>query len=219
MWHAGIASKSPLAVTGTKAVLLRSRDLSLDQGLDYVATWNSAMLVSDDLKEAVSAQTQKRKPVFAKLWCCSLHATPCISLSNTWWVYYFQIGRWLSSRFPLFTPSHNPSSDKEEIRGPHGECGQIAISFVVVLLSMKLILLHPVTRSQDKLNLGMSKLRCRLHKGDKWIIAIDMFLQMRKRIPKTKVLGFVCVCVCVNISSLDQSKAICWRIQLAFMID
>ncbi|KAG2706515.1 hypothetical protein I3843_05G095400 [Carya illinoinensis] len=63
----GIASKSPLAVTGTKAVLLRSRDLSLDQGLDYVATWNSAMLVSDDLKEAVSAQTQKRKPVFAKL--------------------------------------------------------------------------------------------------------------------------------------------------------
>lgn len=62
-----IGAKSPLAVTGTKAVLLRSRDLSLDQGLDYIATWNSAMLVSDDLKEATSAYLQKRKPVFAKL--------------------------------------------------------------------------------------------------------------------------------------------------------
>jgi delta(3,5)-delta(2,4)-dienoyl-CoA isomerase len=64
---AGIASKSPLAVTGTKAVLLRSRDLTLDQGLDYVATWNSSMLVSDDLTEAISAHTQKRNPVFSKL--------------------------------------------------------------------------------------------------------------------------------------------------------
>lgn len=62
-----IAEKSPMAVTGTKAVLLKSRDLSLEQGLDYVATWNSAMLLSDDLKEATSAYFQKRKPVFAKL--------------------------------------------------------------------------------------------------------------------------------------------------------
>ncbi|KAJ9176131.1 hypothetical protein P3X46_011476 [Hevea brasiliensis] len=63
----GIAAKSPLAVTGTKAVLLRSRDLNLEQGLDYVATWNSAMLLSDDLTEAVKAQIQKRNPVFSKL--------------------------------------------------------------------------------------------------------------------------------------------------------
>ncbi|XWS57594.1 hypothetical protein CRYUN_Cryun09bG0187100 [Craigia yunnanensis] len=63
----GIGRKSPLAVTGTKAVLLRSRDLNLEQGLDYVATWNSSMLLSDDLTEAISAQIQKRKPVFAKL--------------------------------------------------------------------------------------------------------------------------------------------------------
>ncbi|KAI6692232.1 hypothetical protein NL676_019942 [Syzygium grande] len=62
-----IASKSPMAVTGTKAVLLKSRDMSVDQGLDYVATWNSAMLLSNDLAEAVSAHMQKRKPVFAKL--------------------------------------------------------------------------------------------------------------------------------------------------------
>lgn len=63
----GIAAKSPLAVTGTKAVLLRSRESSLEQGLDYVATWNSSMLVSDDLMEAVSAHLQKRKPTFSKL--------------------------------------------------------------------------------------------------------------------------------------------------------
>ena len=64
---AGIAAKSPLAITGTKTVLLRSRDMSVDQALDYVATWNSAVLLSDDLTEAVSAQRQKREPLFAKL--------------------------------------------------------------------------------------------------------------------------------------------------------
>lgn len=63
----GIAAKSPLAVTGTKAVLLRSRDVTLEQGLDYVATWNAAMLLSSDLTEAIAAQTQKKKPVFSKL--------------------------------------------------------------------------------------------------------------------------------------------------------
>ncbi|KAA8530030.1 hypothetical protein F0562_034564 [Nyssa sinensis] len=63
----GVAARSPLAVTGTKAVLLRSRDLTVDQGLDYVATWNSAVLLSDDLVEAISANAQKRKPFFAKL--------------------------------------------------------------------------------------------------------------------------------------------------------
>nr|XP_043624171.1 delta(3,5)-Delta(2,4)-dienoyl-CoA isomerase, peroxisomal [Erigeron canadensis] len=63
----GIAAKSPLAVTGTKTVLLKSRDMSVDQGLEYVATWNSAMMLSDDLKEVASAQVQKRKPSFSKL--------------------------------------------------------------------------------------------------------------------------------------------------------
>ncbi|KAK6281854.1 hypothetical protein POUND7_015679 [Theobroma cacao] len=63
----GIGGKSPLAVSGTKAVLLRSRELSLEQGLDYVATWNSSMLLSDDLTQAISAQIHKKKPVFAKL--------------------------------------------------------------------------------------------------------------------------------------------------------
>ncbi|KAL2323797.1 hypothetical protein Fmac_022855 [Flemingia macrophylla] len=62
-----IATKSPLAVVGTKMVLLKSRDLTVDQGLDYVATLNAARLLSPDLTEAVSAQKQKRKPLFSNL--------------------------------------------------------------------------------------------------------------------------------------------------------
>ncbi|XP_073145410.1 delta(3,5)-Delta(2,4)-dienoyl-CoA isomerase, peroxisomal [Henckelia pumila] len=62
-----IAAKSPLAVVGTKRVLLQSRDLTVDQGLDYVATWNAAALQSKDLGEAVAAHLHKRKPLFAKL--------------------------------------------------------------------------------------------------------------------------------------------------------
>ncbi|XP_065857819.1 delta(3,5)-Delta(2,4)-dienoyl-CoA isomerase, peroxisomal-like [Euphorbia lathyris] len=64
----GIAAKSPIAVVGTKAVMLRSKDLTLDQGLDYVATWNAATINSSgDMVEAVRANAQKRKPDFAKL--------------------------------------------------------------------------------------------------------------------------------------------------------
>ncbi|KAK8520017.1 hypothetical protein V6N13_031511 [Hibiscus sabdariffa] len=63
----GISGKPPLAVVGTKAVLIRSRDLNVEQGLDYVATWNSSMLLSDDLTQAISAQIHKRKPTYAKL--------------------------------------------------------------------------------------------------------------------------------------------------------
>lgn len=63
----GIAGKSPLAIIGTKRVLIQGRDLTVDQGLDYVATWNSATLVSDDLIETKEAQVQKRKPAYSKL--------------------------------------------------------------------------------------------------------------------------------------------------------
>ena len=60
----GIAAKSPLAIRGTKEMLNYGRDRSLADGLNYVATWNAAMLLSADLAEAMRAQREKRAPEF-----------------------------------------------------------------------------------------------------------------------------------------------------------
>ena len=59
-----IASKSPLAVRGTKEVLNRTRDMSVQDGLDYVATWNASMLLSKDAQLAGMAAMAKRQAVF-----------------------------------------------------------------------------------------------------------------------------------------------------------
>ncbi len=59
-----IASKSPLSVRGTKAMITYARDHSVADGLTYVATWNAAMLFSADLEEALAAQREKRTPKF-----------------------------------------------------------------------------------------------------------------------------------------------------------
>ena len=59
-----IASKSPLAVRGTKQVLNYSRDHSVEEGLGFVATWNSSMLLSTDAQEAMGAMFEGRQPVF-----------------------------------------------------------------------------------------------------------------------------------------------------------
>lgn len=61
---AEIASNSPLAVQGTKAVLKASEGRSVEEGLDYVGVWNAAFLTSDDLTEAFTAFLEKRPPNF-----------------------------------------------------------------------------------------------------------------------------------------------------------
>ena len=55
---------SPLAIRGSKEILNYSRDHSVADGLSYVATWNAAMLLSDDTREAIAAAMQKRQPRF-----------------------------------------------------------------------------------------------------------------------------------------------------------
>ena len=61
---AEIAGNSPLAVQGTKTVLAAGEGRSVREGLDYVATFNAAMLDSEDLGEAMAAFVQKRPPRF-----------------------------------------------------------------------------------------------------------------------------------------------------------
>ena len=41
-----IAANSPIAVVGTKRVLLHSRDSTVDENLEYVAAWNASALQS-----------------------------------------------------------------------------------------------------------------------------------------------------------------------------
>jgi len=50
-----IAEKSPLAIRGTKEMILYTRDHSVEDGLNYIATWNAAMLMSKDLEKSVTA--------------------------------------------------------------------------------------------------------------------------------------------------------------------
>lgn len=59
-----IAAKSPLSVRGSKEILNYSRDHSVEESLRYVATWNSAMLLSEDMMEAMQSQVEKRAPNF-----------------------------------------------------------------------------------------------------------------------------------------------------------
>jgi enoyl-CoA hydratase len=59
-----IAAKSPLSIRGCKEMITYARDHTVADGLNYIATWNAAMLMSKDLFEAGAANMQKRDPVF-----------------------------------------------------------------------------------------------------------------------------------------------------------
>lgn len=62
-----IAAKSPLAIAGIKRTLDYGRSHSIEDGLDYVATWNAAMLQGEDLTKAVTATLQKQETSFKDL--------------------------------------------------------------------------------------------------------------------------------------------------------
>jgi enoyl-CoA hydratase len=61
---AEIAANSPMAVQGSKAVMRAGDEMTVAQGLDYVALWNASFAQSDDLTEAMTAFLQKRPPTF-----------------------------------------------------------------------------------------------------------------------------------------------------------
>ena len=56
-----IAGKSPLAVRGSKEMLLYTRDHSVAEGLNYIATWNAGMFSQVDIKAGLEAQAEKRQ--------------------------------------------------------------------------------------------------------------------------------------------------------------
>ncbi|MCF6757242.1 crotonase/enoyl-CoA hydratase family protein [Pseudomonas balearica] len=60
-----IAEKSPLAIRGTKEMIRYMRDHRVDDGLEYIAIWNAAMLQAADLRVAVAAHMARQKPDFA----------------------------------------------------------------------------------------------------------------------------------------------------------
>ena len=59
-----IAQKSPLAMRGSKEMLLYSRDHSVAEGLNYIATWNAGMLCQADLQAGMQAQMDKSQAVY-----------------------------------------------------------------------------------------------------------------------------------------------------------
>ncbi|XP_073405182.1 delta(3,5)-Delta(2,4)-dienoyl-CoA isomerase, mitochondrial-like isoform X2 [Dendrobates tinctorius] len=65
-----ISSKRPFAVQGTKVNLLYARDHSVEESLNYVATWNMGVLQTQDIMTSAQAALQKKTPkdvTFSKL--------------------------------------------------------------------------------------------------------------------------------------------------------
>ncbi|MDQ1919232.1 crotonase/enoyl-CoA hydratase family protein [Massilia pseudoviolaceinigra] len=60
-----IAANSSLAVQGVKQVLDHADDHSEEEGLEYVAQWNTNFFLSRDLNEALQAFRDKREPRFS----------------------------------------------------------------------------------------------------------------------------------------------------------
>lgn len=62
-----IASKSPVAVQGSKINLIFSRDHSVSTGLRHMNSWNMSMIQSEDTMKAAMASLAKEPPIFSKL--------------------------------------------------------------------------------------------------------------------------------------------------------
>jgi len=64
---AQIATKSPLAVWGSKEMITYSRDHTVADSLNYIATWQTGMFQPTDMIESFTAKAEKRDPAFDDL--------------------------------------------------------------------------------------------------------------------------------------------------------
>jgi enoyl-CoA hydratase len=64
---AEIANRSPLAVWGSKEMLNYSRDHSVADGLNFIATWQTGMFQETDMTEAFTARVEKRDASYGDL--------------------------------------------------------------------------------------------------------------------------------------------------------
>ncbi|OMH29491.1 crotonase/enoyl-CoA hydratase family protein [Motiliproteus sp. MSK22-1] len=62
-----IASRSPLAVSGCKQMINYSRDHSLADSLNYMATWQAGMFQPTDMMQTFAAKMSGKKPEFESL--------------------------------------------------------------------------------------------------------------------------------------------------------
>ncbi|KAL2148755.1 hypothetical protein VTH82DRAFT_1902 [Thermothelomyces myriococcoides] len=62
-----LATKSPVAVQGTKELLTHSRDHPVEDNLRYTGVWNAAALQTNDVPAALMSGLQRKKPTFEKL--------------------------------------------------------------------------------------------------------------------------------------------------------
>lgn len=61
-----IASKSPIAIQGSKINVVKSRDCSVKDGLEFMSAWNIGMIQSEDVVKAAIANMTKEAPEFEK---------------------------------------------------------------------------------------------------------------------------------------------------------
>jgi len=64
---AQIATKSPLAIWGSKEMITYARDHSVADSLNYIATWQTGMFQPADMMESFAAKAEKRDPEFDDL--------------------------------------------------------------------------------------------------------------------------------------------------------
>jgi enoyl-CoA hydratase len=62
-----IATKSPLAIWGTKETVNYGRDHTVADALNYIATWQTGMFQPADMMESFAAKGDKRDPDFQDL--------------------------------------------------------------------------------------------------------------------------------------------------------